>query len=115
MSFFVAKSLYEGFVGGPFGNTVKTIMFLKSRLRFGDEAQEGGKETQRIFPGSHQLIEGTEGPVSSCSACHVAGSLSEVTPGKFLFVLMVMQSLKNTEINLYCRPQVSLRAFWITK
>lgn len=68
-----------------------------------------------MFPGSHQLIEGTEGPVSSCSACHVDGSLSEVIPGKFLFVLMVIQLLKNTKINLYCWPQVPLKAFWTTK
>lgn len=28
-------------MGHPFRNTVKTIMFLKSRLGFGDEKQEG--------------------------------------------------------------------------
>lgn len=37
----MAKSLYGVVVGHPFRNTVKTIMFLKSRLRFGDEKQKG--------------------------------------------------------------------------
>lgn len=37
----MAKSLYGVVVGHPLRNTVKIIMFLKSRLKFGDEKQEG--------------------------------------------------------------------------
>lgn len=36
----MAKSLYGVVVGHLFGNTVKTIMFWESRLRFGDEKQD---------------------------------------------------------------------------
>lgn len=71
----MAKSLYGVVVGHPFRNTVKIIMFLKSRLRFGDENREGLRG-QEGDSGSHQLIEGTEGLFL---LCHVAGSLSEGT------------------------------------
>lgn len=37
----MAKSLYGVVVGHPFRNTVKTAVFWKSRLGFGDEKREG--------------------------------------------------------------------------
>lgn len=61
--------MYGVVVGHPFRNTVKIIMFLKSRLRFGDEKQEGliGQEgDSKDIPGSHQPIEGTEGLFLLC-------------------------------------------------